>query len=62
MGAVLSQANTTAAIKESLEMQQACLKLYDELEAVNTLAKDVHSLRKKVEQLESHLMAKMKVQ
>ena len=61
IGAVLSQANTTAAIRESLEMQQACLKLYNELEGIDGLAKDVHSLRKKVERLESDVTAKLRV-
>jgi len=42
-------------------MQQSCIRLYDELAAVEVLAKQVHELRKKVEQLESQVSAKLKV-
>jgi len=47
----LSQANATAAILASDAMQQACSKLYEELAAVDNLAKEVHDLRNKVEHL-----------
>lgn len=54
------QANATAAILASDAMQQACGKLYEELAAVDSLAKEVHDLRNKVEQLEAHISAKLR--
>ena len=57
---LLSQANATAAILASDAMQQACGKLYEELAAVDSLAKEVHDLRNKVEQLEAHISAKLR--
>ncbi len=41
-------------------MQQACSKLYEELAAVDNLAKEVHDLRNKVEQLEARVNAKLR--
>lgn len=54
------QANATAAILASDAMQQACGKLYEELAAVDSLAKEVHDLRNKVEQLEAQMSAKLR--
>lgn len=56
----LSQANVTASMKGSDEMQQACANLYEDFAAVDTLAKQVRDVRRKVEQLEAHLNAKLK--
>ncbi|DBA76496.1 hypothetical protein WJX79_000257 [Trebouxia sp. C0005] len=54
------QANATAAILASDAMQQACGKLYEELAAVDSLAKEVHDLRNRVEQLEGQVSAKLR--
>lgn len=54
------QANATAAILASDAMQQACGKLYEELAAVDSLAKEVHDLRNKVEQLEAQMSARLR--
>ncbi|KAL0031499.1 hypothetical protein WJX77_003677 [Trebouxia sp. C0004] len=54
------QANATAAIVASDAMQQACGKLYEELAALDSLAKEVHDLRNKVEQLEAQVTAKLR--
>lgn len=54
------QANATATIVVSEEMQEACMKLYEELAAVDVLTKQVQHLRSKVEQLEVHITAKLK--
>lgn len=55
------QANTTAVIQQSAEMQQECQELYDDFGATDALAQDVHQLRKNVEKLEACLATKMKV-
>jgi len=57
---LLSQANATAAILASDAMQQACGKLCEELAAVDSLAKEVHDLRNRVEQLEAQVSAKLR--
>ncbi|KAL3152384.1 hypothetical protein ABBQ32_001441 [Trebouxia sp. C0010 RCD-2024] len=54
------QANTTAVIQQSAEMQQECQELYDDFGATDALAQDVHQLRKNVEKLEACLATKMK--
>lgn len=58
---MLSQANATATIVVSDEMQEACMKLYEELATVDVLKKQVQHLRSKVEQLEVQITAKLKV-
>ena len=40
-------------------MQHACTKLYQELAAVDTLAKQVHDLRQSVDKLEANVTVKL---
>lgn len=42
-------------------MQRACTKLYLELAAVDTLARQVHDLRQNVEKLEANVTAKLQM-